>query len=364
MRNKYILNGRFLTQPTTGVQRYAVELVKALDMLIDCGVIDSSRYSFCLLSSNDASYDLNLKHIPLKRVGHFKGHFWEQFELPLYTYDGFLINLCNTAPILKHNQTATIHDASVFGFPQAYSFAFRNWYKLLFKMLGITAKKIITDSSFSKEELAKYCGIDKDKIDVVYLGKEHILAIQPDDSILHRHDLIRKRFVLAVSSMNPNKNFRSIVQAVELLGDMGFDIVIAGGTNPKIFSQSELSLPNNVKHVGYVSDGELRALYGQASCFIYPSFYEGFGLPPLEAMACGCPVIVSQAASLPEVCGDAALYCNPHCPEDIAKKIALMMSDDDLRAKFRQKGLERAELFTWEKCARETMKLIQEVLGR
>lgn len=363
MRKKYILNGRFLTQSTTGVQRYAVDLVKALDMLIDCGLIDSNHYSFCLLSPKNVRYDLNLKHIPLRQVGHFKGHFWEQIELPLYAHDGFLINLCNTAPLLKFNQVVTIHDASVYGFPQAYSIAFRIWYKLLFKWLGATSRKIVTDSAFSKEELAKYCGIKKDKMHVVYLGKEHILAVRPDDSILRRHDLMSKRFVLAVSSMNPNKNFKSIVQAMELLGSMRFDTVIAGGTNPNVFSRSDVSLSDNVRHVGYVSDGELRALYEHASCFVYPSFYEGFGLPPLEAMACGCPVLVSQAASLPEVCGDAALYCDPHDPEDIAEKIRLLMSDEALRAELRQKGLERAMQFTWDKCAKETMAVIREALN-
>lgn len=115
--------------------------------------------------------------------------------------------------------------------------------------------------------------------------------------------------------------------------------------------------------MGYVSDAELRALYEHAACFVYPSFYEGFGLPPLEAMACGCPVIVSNAASLPEVCGDAALYCNPCSPEDIAEKISLLMADPRLREDLRQKGLERAKQFTWEKCARETFAIIEKVLA-
>jgi glycosyltransferase involved in cell wall biosynthesis len=111
-----------------------------------------------------------------------------------------------------------------------------------------------------------------------------------------------------------------------------------------------------------VSDSELRALYENAACFVYPSFYEGFGFPPLEAMACGCPVIVSKASSLPEVCGDAALYCDPKNSKDIAEKIQRVVHDETLRAEMRKKGLARAELYSWERCAKETMAVIQKVL--
>lgn len=356
-----VINARFLTQSITGVQRYAFELVKALDALIENGTIDKSKYSFVLLGPRDIERDFNLKHIPLKRVGFLRGHLWEQFELPFYARNRFLIGLCNVGPMLKSSQTVTIHDAAVFGFPQAYSFAFRAWYKVLLTRLGKTASKILTDSQFSRQELTKYCKIGEDRLQVISLGKDHVFSVDPDRNILEEYHLTDRPFVLAVSSVSPNKNFHSIIQAIELLGDTDFSIVIAGGINQKVFSQSCAPLPDTVKYMGYVNDSQLRTLYEHAACFIFPSFYEGFGLPPLEAMTCGCPVIVSHAASLPEVCGDAALYCDPGNPADIADKIRLIMSDPQLRATMRQKGLERAERFTWEKCAAETFDVIKGV---
>lgn len=362
MKKIVFINARFLTQSITGVQRYATQLVQALDNLVEQKIIDTKQVEFVLIAPRHIKYELDLKHISLKRVGHLSGHLWEQFELPFYTRGNLLLSLCNTAPLIKRNQLVTICDAVVFGFPQAYSFIFRTWYKILSVSLGIVARKILTISHFSKKELDKYCHIGDQKLQVVYLGSEHILEVKPDYEILEKYRLKNNKFILAVSSINLNKNFRSIILAIQFLGSYDFEIVIAGGLNLDIFISPQGSLNNSIKHLGYVSDHELRALYEHASCFIYPSFYEGFGLPPLEAMACGCPVIVSNTASLPEICGDAALYCNPSSPEDIAKKISLLMHDTALRKEFRQKGLERVKQFSWQKCAFETFAIVEKLL--
>ena len=353
-----IINARFLTQSVTGVQRYAIELVRTLDRLIDAGEIDKC-ISFTMVSPRGIRYDLDLKHIPIKQIGRLRGHLWEQIELPFYARGGLLVSLCNAAPLSKHNQIVTIHDASVFASPETYPFGFREWYKILLRGIGKTARKIVTDSHFSKSELIRLCGMPESKICAIHLSAEHLTAISTDESILDKHNIRNRPFLLAVSSLNPNKNFHSIVEAISML-DIDCDIVIAGGVNPRVFSKTTEPLPESIKYLGYVEDSELRALYQYASCFIYPSFYEGFGLPPLEAMACGCPVIVSNAASLPEVCGDAALYCNPHSPKDIASKISQLIKDPALQDVLRRKGLERAEQFTWEKTARETLNIIEQ----
>jgi len=359
---KIFINARFLTQTITGVQRYATQLVLALDSLIENREVNVTQYSFVLLAPHNVKHKLHLKHITIQCIGHLTGHLWEQLELPFYSQNGLLISLCNTGPILKHQQIVTIHDAVVFGFPQAYSFIFQSWYKVLWVSLGINARQILTVSFFSKKEIIKYCKINEKKVQVIYEGCKHILDVGQNDVPLDIRDAMSRPFVLAVSSFSSNKNFSSIVQAIEILGNINFDIVIVGSANPAIFRHSPLPFSKSVKYLGYVSDEELRALYENASCFVYPSLYEGFGLPPLEAMACGCPVIVSNAASLPEICGAAALYCDPYSPEDIATKIALLMADENLREELQHKGQERAKLFSWEKCARETFAVIKKAL--
>ncbi len=353
---KIFINGRFLTQPVTGVQRYAIELSKRLK---EC----SNDITFRFLAPNNILHRDLAETLGAEVCGRLTGHAWEQLELPLFARGGFLVNLCNTAPVSKTRQVVTIHDAAVYAVPQAYSRSFRTLYKTLLPTLSRTAQSIMTVSEFSKRELIRYCGVPEDKVTVVYSGREHIFAHAADTEVFSKHGFGNRPFLLAVSSLSPNKNFMGIVRALEHLRNPDFDVVIAGGVNPAVFSQRADFLPKSVKHLGYVSEGELRALYEGATGFVHPAFYEGFGLPPLEAMACGCPVIVSNAASLPEVCGDAALYCDPHSPQDIADKIQRLMSDPDLREKLRQKGLRRAEKFSWNECAVRTLAVIKEMLS-
>lgn len=354
------INARFLTQHVTGVQRNAVELVKALDNLIDKEGDSGNRHSLTLLSPREVRYEPDLKNIPLRKVGRLQGHAWEQLELPFFARDGLLANLCNTGPLVTSRQIITIHDAAVFVFPQSYSLAFGSWYRFLHKR--IRAVKVVTDSQFAKSEITRCCHVKDGRTHVVYLGADHMLDVQADESVISRHGLI-KPFILAAGSMAANKNFRAVAGAAQLLGNEDFDFVVVGGANPKVFAGSGILPPQGVKYLGYVNDNELKALYSHASCFIYPSLYEGFGLPPLEAMACGCPVVVSNAASLPEVCGDAAVYCDPRSTEDLASKILTVMRDSDLQNSLRRRGPERAALFTWEKTARQTLKLYQEALN-
>jgi len=360
------INGRFLSQSFTGVQRYAYELVKALDRLFEEGVIDSSRYSFCLLIPPNAKENvLSLRNIRIKKIGNYTGQIWEQIELPFHARSGFLVGFCNTGPLFKKNQIVTFCDASVYRVPEAYSILFRMWYRLLFTVIGRRARGLLTISDFSRNELVACCGIQAKKITVTYPGIDHHgWSEKQETNCTGSTHSVSRPFILAVSSMSPHKNFCALVEAVALLGETDFDVLIAGGTNPAIFQGADIPLPATVKHVGYVSDAELKSLYSQASCFIYPSLYEGFGLPPLEAMSNGCPVIVAHAGSLPEVCGDAALYCDPKSPQDIANKITEMMGDPQLRESLRDKGFKQIKKYTWQKCAHETLSVIQKVFNK
>ncbi len=366
MSNLYRIafNGRFLSQTVTGVQRYAIELVKGIDALIDQGVIEKSKYSFSLLAPKKIKQGFPLNNIPLRQVGALGGHLWEQFELPVFASDALIVNLCNTGPVMRRNQMVTMHDASVFAFPGEYSFAFLVWYKALLAALGFMSKRIISVSQFSKEELARFCGISPQKMRAIYHGKEHILSAPADYEVIERNHLREYRYILAVGSMNPNKNFDCITAAIKLLDQENCRLVITGSTNHKIFSGSPLSPGKNTAVLGYVTDGQLRALYEKAACLVYPSFYEGFGFPPVEAMACGCPIVVSDIAPLKEICKDAALYCDPFSPEDVAQKIRQLLSNDDLGQLLRTKAFHRLKELSWEKCSRETWGVMQETLGR
>lgn len=242
-----------------------------------------------------------------------------------------MMNLCNTAPLLKRNQLVVRHDAAVFAVPEAYTPAFRWWYRLVFRVVSRVCRRMLTVSEFSRGELARYLRCLEASIGVVPEGGEHILRFPADHSVFERYGLGARPYVLAVSSLNPHKNFRAVARAIELLGDLDCEFVVAGGTNPRIFAGDDGYLSGRIKHIGYVRDEELRALYHRALCLVYPSLYEGLGLPPLEAMICGCPVVASTAASVPEVCGDAALYCDPHDPSKIAAQVRWIVSDTGLR---------------------------------
>ena len=301
------INGRFLTQRITGVQRYALEMTKALDRLISDD-ITLQKHEYIVIAPQNVLYDIELRNMSFIQRGVLKGHLWEQLELPIYSRDGFLINFCNCAPLLKQNQIVTIHDAAVSAVPQAFSLAFRTWYKLMFMWLGRSLKHIFTVSEFSKKELHKYYGIPLNKIHVTYNGIDHIKNLEVDEGIIDREGLKDKKYILAVSSMNPSKNFPLILDVAKIMPEVEF--IIAGGSNSKVFKSAGLDVPHNARFIGYVLDEELMALYRHASVFVYPSLYEGFGIPPLEAMTCGCSVIVSDIEVFHEVYGDSVEYCD------------------------------------------------------
>ena len=360
-KRKIYINARFLTTQTSGVQRYAIELTKAFDRLVGEKHENFENLDITLLAPKNLIINLDLINIKIKTVGFLSGHLWEQMELPFYCYNGVLLNLCNTGPILFWRQIITIHDVAEYSIPNNFSFQFRKGYQILHKALSVVAKKIITVSLFSKSEIVKYYGVNPDKIDVIYEGSNHINVRQEDDKIIQDYNLLQKPFALAVSTINPNKNFSSIVSAFESLKDLDCNLVIAGKKS-EIFNQSENIVAQKSKYVGFVSDSELKALYKNAKCFIFPSFYEGFGLPPLEAMACGCPVIVSQSAALPEVCEDAVLYCDPSSSLSIAEQIRTILSNPSLASKLKEKGFNHSKKFSWLKCAEETLLTIDEFL--
>jgi len=351
MKSEIIVNSRFLTQRITGVQRFAIELSKYLKR---------SKLKITFLAPKNIIHKNIAKELDVKIVGINTGYLWEQVDLFLYLKrlgTPILLNLANTAPFIYSNQIIVIHDLAFLRYPEWFSKKFYLFYRILVPRLAKKARKIITVSNFSKKEIINLLGIYSKKVDVVYNGITEKFFWDPS--------IKKENFILAVSSLNPRKNFKNLVLAFKKLKLKKYKLLIVGSKN-KIFSNIEIQkllmeIPN-VEFTDYVSDEELIHLYQKAKLFVYPSFYEGFGLPPLEAMACGTPVIVSNVASLPEVCGDAAYYINPYSVNDIARGIYTVLSDEKLQRELIIKGLERVKLFSWEKSARKLIKIIEEVL--
>jgi len=357
------VNGRFLTQPATGVQRFARQMLTALDKLIHPGQAGLGGQRWVCLTPPGSFALPDWRSIEVRRVGRLTGNLWEQIDLPLATAGELLVNLGNIGPFIKQRQAIVFHDASVFAVPQAYSRAFRFKHQTGLRVLGKTAPAVFTVSQFSRQEMVRYAAIKAEKIHVLTEGCEHILDVAADCQVLEKYGLRARPYLLVVSNLSPHKNLAGLIRALQLLPEQPFEVVFAGTTFAPVFQVNSQPLPEIIRQIGSISDAELRALYEGATAFIYPSFYEGFGLPPLEAMRCGCPVIVSRAASLPEVCGTAALYCDPHDPADIARQIVRLMTDRDLQQDLRQRGLAHASRYTWPAAAQAMLNGLESALS-
>jgi len=259
----------------------------------------------------------------------------------------FLVNLCNTAPLNRSNQLVVIHDTAVWRYPDAFSAAFRALYRVLQPSIARKSRMVATVSSFSAGELIHCFGLSPRTIEVIPNSGDHILRIRPEPSILAAHGLEAGRYLLAVGSANPTKNHAFLRHLEPLLAENHLPLVIAGARIPEVFAQSEAAASPWLRHVGYVSDGALRALYESAMGFIFPSLYEGFGVPPLEAMHCGCPVLAAKAAALPDTCADAALYFDPWDPGSLIKACRRFIGSAQLRGELQLRGRFRARQFDW-----------------
>lgn len=346
------INGKFLAQRTTGVQRFARGLLIALDKSL---AERPAGRRVVLLTPPGVPLLEELTVIEQRPCGRTKRSltWWEQVELPFYCRDGDLLCFSGSAPLLVRSCIPTIHDAAVFLQPQAYSRKFVAWYRMLFRRLSRRAPFVLTVSKSAAADLAEF--LPKSKFRIVYNAAEHIVQVSPDKSVLQQHGLLGRRYILAVGSLNPTKNFDALIQAYCSAGfDSSVPLVIVGAVNGAVFSQKGLQDNNaSIIWTGPVSDSQLRTLYENATLFAFPSLYEGFGIPPLEAMTCGCPVVASSASSIPEVCGDAALYFSPHDIPAVAASLQRVLHDEPLRQDLISKGRHRSACFSWTHSAEQ-----------
>ena len=343
------INSRFLTQNITGVQRFAIEISKQLKNIY------GNNIEF--VTPKNIIHENLAKELDAKVIGNKTGHLWEQIDLPIYLKQNnnpLLLNLANTAPLFYKKKIVTVHDLAYERFPQTFNWKFRLFYKLLIPSIIKSSKHIFTVSEFSKNEIIDFYKVNKEKISVIYNAVNPIFKPNIENT--------KEKYILAVSSLNYQKNFHSLIKAFNLLDNKEIKLYLVGNINRNFSSVNLMNLIENNKNIvfkGRVDDDELIRLYSNAICFVYPSLYEGFGIPPLEAQACGCPVIVSNVASLPEVSGESALYCNPYSVEDIREKIEILLNNEKLREDLIKKGFENIKRFSWEKSAKKIINIIK-----
>lgn len=357
------LNGRFLGQTVTGVQRFSAEIAAAIDDLVVRGEWPETVMLAPRATGETAARyaTTGYARLRLREVGRTHGHLWEQAELSSAARGGTLISLGNTAPLLAgRDQIVVIHDAGVFDTPESYSLSFRTWYRAMQHGLARSGARIVTVSQFSRDRIAARLHLDPAGISVIYEGAEHIRRVAADPGTLQRHKLRKEGFALVVSSRVAHKNLDALHEAAAALARRGIVIAVAGASNRDVFRDiAEVRFAE--RRLGRVSDAELRALYENAACLLFPSRYEGFGLPPVEAMACGCPVLATRGGAVEEICGDGALYFDAGNRRAIIDTVERLLDEAGLADSLRARGSLRAAALSWEAAARALGKTVMDL---
>ena len=351
MEQTIIINGRFLTQRITGVQRFAIEISKALKGLYS---------KLLIVSPPNIIQDIIAKELDVQIIGTHTGHLWEQIDLPIFLKKiekPLLLCLANTAPIFYNNKITTIHDVAFKVYPETFSKKFLYSYLFIIPRILKSSKHILTVSDFSKEEINKYYHTELEKISIIHN------AVNKEFTYVNDNKLNKTPYFLAVSSVNYRKNFLAVLKAFNLFKQKSkndYKLYVIGDLKSDSFSKINISCYINnpdIVFCGRVSDEELIRYYSNAVAFLYPSLYEGFGIPPLEAQACMCPVICSAIPPLMEVLQDSALYTNPYDIEDLAQKMEMIIHSN-LRNDLIALGKENIKRFSWNKSAMQLKEIL------
>lgn len=361
------INGRFLAAKRTGVQRAAYNLIRAL-------VNVDRENEYYLFTSEDQLQNPDWAHpnvtvVPSRiREGEsFRNHFWEQFTLPRLANRhriDLLHSPANLAPLFYGGRSVVhIHDLCFVVNPQWFSFSFRTLYNLVIPRLARRAAKVITNSNNSRNDLLQFCNLSADRVSQVYWAVDDLFMQEPAPTA----DWHLKDYILYVGSLEPRKNIGTLLEAYELLRisnpEIKTKLVLIGGESP-LFAEVRLKVKRfkeDVLFKGFVNDYVLRDFYRNASLFVYPSLYEGFGLPPLEAMASGVPVVTTMTSSIPEVVGDAALMVSPYDVKQLAETMGRVLADPEIRRQLIAKGERQVQKFNWYRVARNTLAVYYEV---
>ena len=341
-----IVNCRNLLGHTTGVQRYTQRIIDEL--------------------TKTGNEIIQVK--PGCNISGVKGHLWEQFVLPVeynkIRKKGSLWSPSNTGPLFVKDQVITIHDTVPFDHPEWLNKKFVEWYRYIQPKLVKKVRHIITISEFSKEKIMEHLGVPENKISVIYNGvdlNEPSLVNVNHDKENHKFE----NYILSVGSLEPRKNLPNLIEGFnnfkkETKSDIKLVIVGKEGLG-RVFNTShkvKKDISDDIIFTGHVTDLELDCLYRNASAFCYPSLYEGFGLPPLEAMLYGIPILTSNNTAMKELCAGKAILIDPLSKIDIAKGINEIITQG-ISHEQKHKNIEFARSLTWAKCAKETNDILQ-----
>jgi glycosyltransferase involved in cell wall biosynthesis len=335
MSSEIVVNGRFQGRPFTGVERYASEVLRCLGP--------------------------GIKTIrPTNAASGLRGHAWEQFLLPRRLGENQLLwSPANTGPLAVRNQVVTIHDLSVLDHPEWFAASFRLWYLALLPRLAHNSRTVLTVSEHSRRSIIRKFALPEEKVVAIPNGVNLKRFHPSDPAIVRARYELSKPYILFVGSLDPRKNLDRLLQAwVRLPEFKDVELVIAGSRGRIFRPVSMSSYTRRTRFLGYVPDEDLPGLYSGATFFIMPSLFEGFGLTILEAMACGAPVITSHAGALPEAAGDAAIQVDPTSVEGMAEAMRTLLVDESKRSRLKQKGLDRACRFSWERSARQIWEVL------
>ena len=360
------INGRFLVAKRTGVQRAAYNLIKTLFEI-------DRENEYILFTGEEEAKEWNYPNVQLVtsrlKVGdNLRNHLWEQFVLPFLARKhkvDILHSPANMAPLFYRGASIVhIHDLCFVVNPQWYSYLFHTAYNIAIPRLARRATRVITNSNNSRNDLLQFYNVDASKVRLIYWAVDQTFGT---DLIKENRIEQEGDYILYVGSLEPRKNIGTLIESYEQLRtdnpDLKTKLILIGGESP-LFAAVRLQIKqfhNDVIFKGFVSDDELKQYYRHALVVAYPSLYEGFGLPPLEAMASGAPVVTSNTSSLPEVVGDAALMVSPHDCAQLAETLARVIGDKRLRDEMRRRGYEQVKKFNWYRVARNVLAVYYEV---
>jgi glycosyltransferase involved in cell wall biosynthesis len=375
----------------SGVEEYTLNVLRALFdidrknkyILFSSGVKTGERYRNFTAWAEKKNPDIKVAHrgipnrmlnIAFKAIGQPKlDNLMRDADLPESIDIIFEPNI-NIAPISKKAKiVATFHDLSFEKYGNFFSARQKFWHNFVNPAaLANRADAIIAVSESTKRDIIETYGIEQDKIKVIYSGIAPVSRISREASSIleiRKKYHLPEKYILYLGTIEPRKNIIGLIKAFELFNtkyqipNTKYQLMIAGSKGwlyKDIFSAARRSsAKNDIIFTDFIEDEDKKYLYGAASLFVYPSFYEGFGFPPLEAMAAGTPVITSDCSSLPEVAGGAAIMVNPYNIGQLARAIKEVLANDELQKKMIKKGYEQAEKFSWEKCARETLAVFE-----